>query len=341
MKRRPDSDSTAQPAQAGEAAVPEVDVADVRSLRVGFSPRLDGISTRHVTTLVELTVELPPIVVQRSSLRVVDGMHRLRAARVRGDRHVPVVYFDGSDADAFVAAVQLNLEDGLPLSARDRLAAAKRILASHPQWSDRRIAAVCGVAAKTVAGLRRRSLDTGHHQDVRIGRDGRRHPVSTEEGRRVAEAIVRREPDASLREVARRSGISVGTAFDVRRKALGGGVCVPAGQKAPAPPLAELAAVSSPDGLPVTDQDLAASIRLQLERLRQDPALRYTDHGKALLRLLTGTLAFISQSSNTAGNVPAHCHESLRVVAQACAGGWYQFSQMLPEERRRHRTVGR
>ncbi|MGI5151692.1 ParB/RepB/Spo0J family partition protein [Plantactinospora sp. CA-294935] len=333
MKRRPDGGDTAQLGKAGSEAahaVRHVDTVDVGSLRAGFSPRLDGVSARHARLLVELADEVPPIVVQRSSLRVVDGMHRLRAARARGDRQIPVVYFDGSDVDAFVAAVQLNVEHGLPLTTRDRLAAAERILASHPQWSDRRIASVCGVAAKTVAALRRRSTDESHHLNIRIGRDGRRHPVSVEEGRRLAEEIVRREPGVSLREMARRSGISVGTAFDVRRKTLGE-ARAPAAEAAAAGPSPEMRGSSSTDGLPATAQDLKAVIRPQLARLIEDPSLRYTDHGKALLRLLSATLAFISQSANAAETVPAHCHEPLRTVAQACAGGWHQFSEMLSE----------
>ncbi|WBB53247.1 ParB N-terminal domain-containing protein [Verrucosispora sp. WMMD573] len=333
MKRQPDSGQVAEVDNTySEAAdtIPQIEMVDVSSLRGGFSPRLDGISASHTRLLGELTDAVPPIVVQRSSLRVVDGMHRLRAARARGDRRVPVVYFDGSDADAFVAAVQLNIAHGLPLSTRDRLTAAERILASHSQWSDRRIASVCGVAAKTVAALRRRSTDNSHQLNVRIGRDGRRRPVSAEAGRRLAEQIVRREPGVSLREIARRAGISVGTAFDVRRKALGEApalaVEVTAAETAPEPP-----ASASTDRLPATAADLKAVIRPRLERLVQDPSLRYTDHGKALLRLLTATLTFIAQSADAAGTVPAHCHEPLRAVAQACAGGWHQFSEMLAE----------
>ena len=83
-----------------------------------------------------------------------------------------LVVIDGSEADAFVRAVQANIKHGLPLSLRDRKAAAARIVYSHPWWSNRAIASVTGLSPKTVAGIRR-STGESAPGDVRVGRDGR------------------------------------------------------------------------------------------------------------------------------------------------------------------------
>jgi hypothetical protein len=59
-------------------------------------------------------------------MRVLDGMHRVRAAILRGDAVIAAVFFDG-DADAgFVEAVRANISHGLPLTVADRKAAVAR-----------------------------------------------------------------------------------------------------------------------------------------------------------------------------------------------------------------------
>ncbi|MFD0433138.1 ParB N-terminal domain-containing protein, partial [Streptomyces chartreusis] len=94
---------------------------------------------------------MPPIIVHRDSMRVIDGLHRLRAAQLRGHSTIAVTFYDGTEADAFVLAVESNVRHGLPLSLPDRKRAAVRIIATHPQWSDRKIASVTGISPATVA----------------------------------------------------------------------------------------------------------------------------------------------------------------------------------------------
>jgi hypothetical protein len=48
-------------------------------------PRLKGESQAHIQGLAEVGGGLPPILVHRQSMRILDGMHRVRAAIVRGD----------------------------------------------------------------------------------------------------------------------------------------------------------------------------------------------------------------------------------------------------------------
>jgi ParB-like chromosome segregation protein Spo0J len=106
----------------------------IESLALTNWLRVKGEDIEHVRVLAELEDKLPPIVVHRATTRVIDGMHRVRAARLRGASHIDAILFDGTEHDAFLLAVQLNAVHGLPLSRADRVAAAVRIMSSCPQW---------------------------------------------------------------------------------------------------------------------------------------------------------------------------------------------------------------
>src|SRR5580700_1549271 len=124
------------------------------------SPRLDGLNAEHVRALAEAEGEFSPILVQRSTRRVIDGMHRLAAARQKGQPCIRVEFFDCTDEDAFVLAVAANATQGLPLSGADRRAAAVRIMRHRPEASDRLIAELTGLTPKAVGGIRRRAAET-------------------------------------------------------------------------------------------------------------------------------------------------------------------------------------
>lgn|GEM_PF-2296881 len=185
--------------------VVEVLIAD---LRLGESPRLAGPSERHVRLLADNLGQLPPIIVDRSSMRVIDGAHRLRAAVLRDERTIQATYVDGDDDDLFVTAVEANARHGMPLSSKDRQAAARRILTTHDHWSDRAIASVVGLSPTTIGKIRRRSTVHGGQSTVRRGRDGRVRPVRHERRKQVSahqpseEGELEAEPSASCpREV--------------------------------------------------------------------------------------------------------------------------------------------
>jgi len=138
----------------------------VRTVRIdallpGDSPRRSGSDRRHAQTLAELDDPLPAIIVHGPSMHVIDGMHRVQAARERGDEEISALMFVGAEKDAFVIAVKMNVAHGLPLVRSDRVAAAERIMVTHPEWSNRMIASVSGVAAGTVGAARRRSAPAG------------------------------------------------------------------------------------------------------------------------------------------------------------------------------------
>lgn len=148
----------------------------IGALGNGRSVRVNGVNAAHVRRLAGVAErKLPPIVVQQNTMRVADGLHRFRAARLRGVSHVSVRFLDCDDLDAFVFALLANNEPGgLPLTRADRRSAAEHILSVRPQWSDRRLAAVTGVAPRTVAEARDR---LGSRAEVRVGMDGRIRPT--------------------------------------------------------------------------------------------------------------------------------------------------------------------
>src|SRR6266516_639835 len=98
-----------RPVAAGDAEL------SLDALRVGPSFREEGLDSGHVATLAELGGAWPPIVVRRDDRSVVDGQHRVAAARRLGLRRLQVTWFDGSAEDAFVEFVRCNVGHGLPL----------------------------------------------------------------------------------------------------------------------------------------------------------------------------------------------------------------------------------
>ncbi|MFV2120589.1 hypothetical protein ACE14D_19990, partial [Streptomyces sp. Act-28] len=148
----------------------------VDTLLPADSPRTGGLDQEYVDSLVALDGELPPIVVHRPTRRVVDGTHRLAAARARGDRTIGAHLLDVPEHSLFTVAVSLNVSHGGPLTHDDRLAAAVRVLRENPALSDRYVASVAGLSPRTVSRVRRSTAEVPY-LDTRIGLDGRRRPA--------------------------------------------------------------------------------------------------------------------------------------------------------------------
>src|SRR5579859_6633506 len=98
----------------------------IASLLPGDCLRLSGTDKAHVKRLAEAWGELPPIVVHWPTMRVIDGMHRVRAAVHNGKEQIEAEFFDGSVEAAFVRAVELNTAHGLPLTLAERKLATAR-----------------------------------------------------------------------------------------------------------------------------------------------------------------------------------------------------------------------
>jgi ParB-like chromosome segregation protein Spo0J len=332
-------------------AVDDCDLSEYPTMRVAVTDlvlsnwlRVKGEDIKHVRVLAEVADELPPIVVHRATMRVIDGMHRVRAAVLGGVAYIEALLFEGGEDEAFLLAVRLNVAHGLPLSRADRVAAALRIIYSSPQWSDRAIARAAGLSDKTVASIRRRASAEIPPLPDRIGRDGRVRPVSPAAGRRMASDLIAQNPDAAIREIATRAGISPGTARDVRERLRNGldpvplrhrktGGSEPAGPQ-PAGPQAGgfKAAGSHPGGEDAGTRERSLSARMIpmiLESLRNDPSLRYNETGRALLRLLALHTMSPADWEQLISAVPLHRAQAVAQVARGCADAWQEFATRL------------
>lgn len=107
---------------------------------------------------------------------------------------------------------------GTPLTAEDRRLGAMHVLDDQPNWSDRRIAHLCGVSPKLVARLRHdASTNTvAGAREKRIGRDGRARPLKPGAIRDDIADAIRQSPCASLRAIAAELGVSPETVRSVR-----------------------------------------------------------------------------------------------------------------------------
>ncbi|MFK0288024.1 hypothetical protein ACIQVL_47220 [Streptomyces sp. NPDC090499] len=273
-------------------------------------------------------------------MRVIDGMHRMHAAALRGENDIAVRFLDGSTSDVFVVAVQMNTKHGLPLTRAERNSAATRIIQSHPNWSDRMIAAFAGLSPKTVGAIRRRLGDHLPQSSVRIGHDGRVRPVDTVHVRASVEEFMRADPQAALSRVAEELGVSRATARDVRRRMAESAARRELETAAPDQPGLETdKAVGQPDQSKgrttdsargkehaQTPANFAADL---LPALRRDPSIRFTDQGRLLLRLLGAATLGPDEWEQLIEGVPAHCVGMVASVARACGEAWLSVAQRM------------
>ncbi|MEU7580873.1 helix-turn-helix domain-containing protein [Streptomyces sp. NPDC041068] len=339
----------------------EIHIVPVATLLPADSPRLGGICHDHAQLLAESVKELEPILVHRATGRVVDGMHRLRAAMLRGARDLPVRYVEGSSADLFVHSVAANTRHGLPLTLKDRRAAVVRILASHPHWSDRAIAAVSGVSPKTVGAARKRRSsedfphsnegDDGGKETARVGRDGRVRPLDMPQRREKARLLLAEHPQATLRDVAEEAGVSISTVHRLRRAASAQPPDTGRGRES-LPPLSAEAAPRAGDRIGTVvvaceerslrsiserAEPQAESARAQpraADSLYRDPSIRFTDRGRALLRWINGQNGELAAGKRLLESVPPHCMRAAAEVARHYAKEWERLADALQHTER-------
>lgn len=308
----------------------------VASLLQGDSPRLEGEDKAHVARLAAIDGPLPPLLVDQCSMRVIDGMHRLLAALLKGQQTIEVRFFNGSQADAFLRAVEANVTHGLPLSKADRRAAAERIVMSHPQLSDRAIAQLAGLGTKTIAGIRQRLTLVAQQPNARVGIDGKTRPLNSREGRQLAAELLIEHPRTSLREVARHAGISAATASDVRKRLERG--------EEPAPPRSDSTSRTKPsessDSKTQGRQNVGSARRphaqapgqssvLVPRTLFDDPSLRYNEQGRRLLRWLQHSPGDPQERSGVVAAIPPHCAALVVRLARHNSQAWLDFAQEL------------
>jgi hypothetical protein len=328
--------------------VPEVSVP-IASLVPGFYLRMSGVDAAHVQLLADAagSVRLPAILVQKSGTRIIDGMHRIEVAKRRGEWSIKARVVDCSDEEALILAVKSNTLHGLPLSRADRISGARRILAVHPDWSDRAVAVITGLSTRAIASLRNSTTGPQPHFK-RLGQDGKRHPVVPGEGRLRAAEYIAVHPEASVREVARETDVSVGTAQKVRQGLRSGTLRVPDEAAHPAGLGEVVTGIADRDDasdpvlvtrpIPVTRGPGSAGRRAGprpfvwpfiAPKLTSDPALRYTDGGRAFLRWMASHSTQADEWREFAEAIPAHWLDDVRGIALGMSEEWHQFAEWI------------
>lgn len=301
------------------------DVA-IESIEFGDGPRLAGENTDYIKLLADIETELPPVIVNRNTMQIIDGRHRVRAAQMRGDKTISAELIEANDDDSFILGVEYNIAHGLPLSSCDRKAAATRILYSHPHWSDRAIARASGLSARTVASLRRRSTADLQQLNDRVGQDGRVRPVDINARRAQAAKILADNPTAPLREVAKAAGVSLGTAHDVSKNV----------RRAQ-----DDVRKSSTQGTDNADPD--RTLRGRVKRLRHqgrclesslqilshDPSIRYSQSGRQILTWLRTHSIQRDEWNSILDGIPPHLVEIVVGMARDSAAEWCEFAKRL------------
>jgi ParB-like chromosome segregation protein Spo0J len=312
-----------------------VETMPIRSLLPGDSPRLKGENHEHIQMLAAAEGPLPAILVHRETGRVIDGMHRLHAALIKGQETIGVEFFEGSSDEAFIRAVKANTEHGLPLTLADREAAAARILKSQPLCSDRWVAAMTGLATGTVAKIRRRVSPEDRQVSARIGQDGRIRPLRSADGRRIARDALVEHPDASLKEIAKIAGISPATVRNVRERMQRGEDPVSTRHSNGKPTSEEHtdAVAQSHVRSRVRDGSRRTPISL-LQSLRKDPSLRLSESGRFLLRWLAACVNGPSRWQGLIETLPPHCGYLAAELIRGCAEEWLSFAAQLEQQLR-------
>lgn len=288
---------------------------------------------------------------------MIDGLHRVRVAQLNGQEVVDVAFVDGTEEEAFALSALLNVCQGLPLPLDDRKAAAARILLGNPDWSDRFVASLVGLSHKTVANIRRCSTGGNRRSNGRVGRDGRSRPTDPAGGRLRAAALLAQHPHLSLRQLARAAEISVSTARDVRLRLDNGKDPVPDRLRAdmssapmvatansesarvPAVPTDEHCTTAPDDALAVLGgpggRNAAppsgrpgAPFDLVLERLKKDPAVRFNDAGRSLVRQLIAGRIAVTSCQRMLSFAPAHCLATVAELAHSHADAWQQLAAL-------------
>ncbi|WP_084525260.1 ParB/RepB/Spo0J family partition protein [Nocardia vaccinii] len=326
---------------ASAAGTPMIVQIPIERVRVCGSPRAAGENHLHVQSLTEVVDSLPPIVVHRQTMMVVDGVHRLRAAQCIGANVIDAVYFDGDAREAFVAAVRMNSAHGLPLSLSDRRAAADRILHDYPEWSNRRVARVVGLSDKTVAVIRRGvAAENPHWPAERVGSDGVSRPIEAGDRRRQVLEFLEVNPGAPAQAAASATGASLSTVKRAQRQIREDSATVarPGGGAEVSTRTGDVHCVAVPDRQSERRRGLRDSSAM-IRQLRADPSLRFTEQGRRLLRMLDIVPLEPTTWDSIADSLPMHCAELVVELARQHSQSWQDLANSLARRADRNSFV--
>jgi ParB-like chromosome segregation protein Spo0J len=289
---------------------------------MGRYGREHGLDHSHVAALAEVADRWPPIIVARDDNSVVDGHHRVAAAKDLGLQRVRAEFFDGTPDEAYAEFVRQNVTHGLPLSLPERRRAAHHMLGVDASRSDRSIAADCGLSPKTVGKLRSALVPTrtaGGKVVVarRRGRDGRTRPVDGAELRARIVRELEQQPAAPLRQIARQVGASPETVRSVKLR------------------MNERSTGTDPRGATI----LGLYKDRGRQRLGEDPAFASREDADTFAKLFDATTVDRAALLAHVESVPLSRIYEVADEARRRAGHWREFADVLESRVRQRRRA--
>lgn len=175
-----------------------------------LNPRQRGVDDEVVGLYAAIfrDVVWPPILVHRGSNRLLDGWHRVEAAKRASIYTLPVQWVDAQDEELFALAIKANLGHGVRLSREDRYKAIVRLM--REGWTPERIADVIGVGLKTIE-------HTEKAEDFRIRYKVKDSPVASLPTETLVEVV--KLPDEYHEDIAELACEMEAAPADVRRTA--------------------------------------------------------------------------------------------------------------------------
>lgn len=111
----------------------------------------------------------PAIVVDTATMKLLDGWHRVEAAKRAGVYALPVIFVEAKEDELYALAIKLNMNHGLRLSREERLRAVAKL--GREGWTTERITEFLGCPASLV------KLAEGA-EDMRARFRAQQHPAS-------------------------------------------------------------------------------------------------------------------------------------------------------------------
>jgi ParB-like chromosome segregation protein Spo0J len=173
-----------------------------------LNPRHEGIDQKVVDHYALLFREViwPPVLVHRESRKLIDGWHRVEAAKRAQVYTIGVQYVDEPLENCFAIAVKANLGHGVALTKEDRFRAINKML--RQSWTPERISEALGIP--------RIMIDrTEKAENLRIGLRAENRPGANLSTESLAEVVrLPREDQVELADMAIEVSAKPG---DVRR----------------------------------------------------------------------------------------------------------------------------
>lgn len=142
-------------------------------------PRIGGVDSKLVREYAEMLDDLPPIIVQKDTYRLIDGAHRTNAAYDPNSQTtlLRVIARDVKMKDLEEEAYRANVHHGKPLTSREKSNFARILFAKYPNKPVSDIARLAGISRPTASKIR--DEDSGSEdRKMEVERDGKTYERS-------------------------------------------------------------------------------------------------------------------------------------------------------------------